>query len=385
VGTRLKILYIIDSLGTGGAERDLAEALPCAVRHGITPVVAALRRRTEGVQADVLRMGFDVRFIESRTLLARVAAIRRIVLSERPDLIHTVLFHSDLVGRLAAWGTGVKVLTSLVTTREHERAAGAAIHPVRARVARAVDRWTVRHLTAHVHANSQAVRAVAVDDLGVPPSRITVIEGGRDPGRLGRWSQERCRAARASLGLNDRDEVLVNVGRHHESKGQPFLLEAVGALAGRRPFLKLLVVGRPGESSSDLHAIRDRLRLGERVRFLGHRDDVPDLLAAASVFVFPSLYEGLPGAVIEAMALGVPIVSSDIAPVREMLEDGVSALLVEPRSASALADAIECALDRPDLARRLGRRARQVFEERFTLERSFGRRLALYRMLCAEP
>src|SRR5262245_16213851 len=115
-GANVKVVYVIDSLGTGGAEHDLAESLPLIAAAGITPIVVALRRRPDGVEADVLRQGFDVRFLPAAGTIGHIFALRPVIRAERPDLIHTVLFHSDLVGRLAAIGTGVKVLSSLVST-----------------------------------------------------------------------------------------------------------------------------------------------------------------------------------------------------------------------------------------------------------------------------
>ena len=117
------------------------------------------------------------------------------------------------------------------------------------------------------------------------------------------------------------------------------------------------------------------------MRFLGHRDDVPDLLAAADLFAFPSLYEGTGGAAIEAMALGLPIVTSDIDAMREVVDDRRNALLVPPHAPGPLADAIAALLDDP--ARRLafGASSREIFEARFTLERSTRAMVELYRRL----
>ena len=106
------------------------------------------------------------------------------------------------------------------------------------------------------------------------------------------------------------------------AKGQRYLLEAMEILVPTRPRLVLLVAGRLGDMSRELERLRDRPGLRGQVHLLGHPDDVPEILAAADLFVFPSLYEGLPGAVIEAMALGLPVIASRIEPVREIVEEG---------------------------------------------------------------
>jgi glycosyltransferase involved in cell wall biosynthesis len=127
----------------------------------------------------------------------------------------------------------------------------------------------------------------------------------------------------------------------------------------------------------------DELDLARTVRFLGHREDVPEILAAADAFVFPSLFEGLPGAVIEAMALGLPVVASAIAPLREVIEPGENGLLVPAGSVESLADAVGPLLEDPARREALGRRGRELYEERWTLETSVPRMAELYRSMAA--
>jgi hypothetical protein len=98
----MRVLYVIDGLGTGGAERSLAEMLPRVTEAGIEPTVAVLHRRGEGVEADVLRRGFDVRFLAGTNVVSRVRELRRIARERRPDLIHTTLFTASQVGRSTA-------------------------------------------------------------------------------------------------------------------------------------------------------------------------------------------------------------------------------------------------------------------------------------------
>jgi glycosyltransferase involved in cell wall biosynthesis len=116
---------------------------------------------------------------------------------------------------------------------------------------------------------------------------------------------------------------------------------------------------------------------------LGHRADVPDVLAAADLFALPSLYEGFPGAVIEAMALGLPVVASRIAALHEVVDDGGSGILVPPSDPETLAEAMGSILDDPTTSRRLGERGRQLFLAHLTAEQSHRRMINLYRQLVA--
>jgi glycosyltransferase involved in cell wall biosynthesis len=342
-------------------------------------VVASLRTRLEGVQAGLQEQGFDVRILTGTGLIGRVAALRKIIGTEQPDLIQTVLFHSDIAGRLAAIGTSVKVISRLVNTDyDMVRLQDPNINIIRFRLARLIDGWTARHLTHHIYANSNAVKTAAMRDLGIPAEKITVIKEGRDAERLGKPDIQRRNRARSRLGLEEGQKVLVTIGRQDFQKGQRYLLEAMGMLVSSHPHLVLLVVGRSGDVSGELESHRNRLGLQDRVQFLGHREDVPEILAAADLFVFPSFYEGLPGAVIEAMALGLPIVASDIEPVKETVEEGGNAILVKPASAVELASAIGRILKDRQMAQAFGRRSREIFEERFTLDQSMVRLREFY-------
>jgi glycosyltransferase involved in cell wall biosynthesis len=232
---------------------------------------------------------------------------------------------------------------------------------------RAVDGWTARHLCDHFHAITEAVKQAAVRDLGIAAERITVIPRGRDPRRLGRPSPARKLRARTALQLPPGGPVLVTAGRQEFQKGQRFLIDAMAHLGAAHPHAVLLLAGREGNASTELRAAAERIGLNGRVRMLGHREDVPDVLAAADLFVFPSLYEGLGGALIEAMALGLPIVASDLPAIREVVEEGGNAMLVPPGSSGSIAKAVDALLSDPETAASMSRESRRIFLERFTL------------------
>lgn len=179
------------------------------------------------------------------------------------------------------------------------------------------------------------------------------------------------------------DELLVSVGRQDFQKGQEHLLRAVALLAPSRPRLRLLLAGRTGSATQRLVQLREELGLDDRVRMLGHRQDLPEILAAADLFVFPSLFEGLPGAVIEAEALALPVVATDIPAVREVVEPDRNALLVPTASSVELADAVCRLLDDPRRLAEFAARSREIFEERFLLARSSDAMIRLYREMAA--
>jgi len=310
--------------------------------------------------------------------------LRRLINQERPDLIHTTLFEANLIGGLAAARSGVPVLMSLVNTPYvAARLQDPHIHPLRLGAVRAVDAWMSRLLAWHFHAITEAVKNAAVRTLRISPARITVVERGRSALRLGARGEERRRQVRGQLGIPEDDQVLITVGRQEYQKGHRFLLQALALLQSSRPRLRLLLAGRSGYANEELIRLNSALGLKDRVWFMGHREDVPDLLAAADLFVFPSLWEGLGGAVIEAMALGLPVVASDIPALREVVEAGYNAELVPAGSPHELARAISALLDDPERAQSFGARSRQIFEARFTLDRCTERMLDLYEKVAA--
>jgi glycosyltransferase involved in cell wall biosynthesis len=170
------------------------------------------------------------------------------------------------------------------------------------------------------------------------------------------------------LGVVEASSMILAVARQEHQKGLDVLLEALPAVTASIPGAVLVVAGRDGGSTPDLRAAVERLGLGDRVTFLGARDDVAELLCAADVLAMPSRWEGFGGTLLEAMALEATIVASDLAPVREIVEDDVSATLVPPEDPVSLAHALIATLKDPERARGLARQARERFLAAFTVD-----------------
>jgi glycosyltransferase involved in cell wall biosynthesis len=383
----VRVLFVIPGLSGGGTERSLRELVPSLVGSGIDVSIAYFVRRAGDDTGELERAGAQLHLVTKPRLDGRVRAIRRLLTLERPDIIHTSLFDADIAGRLAAWrvsGGSPVVLSSIVNTSyDPARVADPNVRPWKLSAVRTVDGWTARRLANHFHAVSCAVKDAAVEALHIDPESVTVVERGRDPGRLGAPSPERRARVRANLAVNADAKVIVTVGRQEFQKGHVYLVRAFDVLAGSRRDLVLLLVGGTGTRSTEIASAVDRSPHRDRIITLGQRDDVGDLLAASDVFVLPSLYEGFPGAAIEAMALGLPVVASNLATVRELVDDGASGLLVPPRDAGRLAEAIARVVDDPELAARLGDRGRERFLSRLTTEQSHRRMMDLYERLAA--
>jgi glycosyltransferase involved in cell wall biosynthesis len=169
--------------------------------------------------------------------------------------------------------------------------------------------------------------------------------------------------------------IIGNVARLAPQKGQRYLIEAAPAVLARHPEARFVVVG-DGELRAELE--RQAAPLGDRMVFTGARHDVPDLLASFDVFAFPSLYEGLCVAVIEAQAAGVPVVATPVGGIRETVVDGETGFLCPPRDPAALSERIIACLDQPGQARKMAETARRRVRERFSEQRMVEETLALY-------
>jgi glycosyltransferase involved in cell wall biosynthesis len=369
----MRVLYLIDSLTAGGAERSLAAMAPRLVAEGVELDVVYLMER-RGVHGELRRAGAGLWSLDGGGGRAgRVARVRALVRRLRPHLVHTTLFEADVAGRVGAALAGVPSVSSLVNvTYEHGPATGVPRWKLGG--AMVMDRLTAR-LARRFHAISRHAAEVAMRVLALPPERIEVIPRGRDPAALGRRSDDRGALARRSLGVDDATPLVIAAARQERQKGLDVLLKAVPRLRALVPEARLVVAGRPGALTDSLR--REGDRLGAAVGFLGPRDDVPDLLAAADVFAMPSRWEGLGSVLLEAMALEAPVVASDLPAVREVV--GHDALLVPPGDPDALAAALATTLlDREGAAAR-AERARARFEASFTADRVADAMLGFYR------
>lgn len=178
---------------------------------------------------------------------------------------------------------------------------------------------------------------------------------------------------REELGVCAEDEVICIVGRLTPWKGHRTLLEALAILAENRPRVKLIVLGEVAfwEASygEELEAYADELGVGERVRWTGFREDVPDILRLSDVSALPSVDEPFGRAIVEAMAVGKPVVATRSGGAPEVVVDGETGILVEPRDAAGLASALARLLDDRELAQRMGERGMARARERFDLKR----------------
>jgi glycosyltransferase involved in cell wall biosynthesis len=316
---------------------------------------------------------------------AAIRDVRQSINLFRPDLVHTSLFEADLAGRVAALRAHVPVLTSLVNTPYAAEAVAAEVAPQwKLRQVRLLDQLLAKYATTAFHAISDATADHAVTYLKVDPAYIRVIPRGRRPSALGERTQERRIRIRRMFGWGNRP-IIINVARQEPQKGQLFLIEAMKAVLREKPNALLVLVGRQGRSTLDIEEAIIDCGIEGSVLQLGERTDVPDLLAAADLFVFSSLYEGLGGAVVEASGLGLPVVAFNIPAVREVVGPA-NPWLVPIRNVSALSRAVLEALTcEPDMLAEISRAQQDRFSARFEITAVVDATLRLYRDILNPP
>ena len=325
----LTVLWLIKGLGAGGAERLLVEQARHRDPGLVAPAVAYLLPGKSDLAACVDAAGCrPVRCLGARSSWDPrwVFRLRRMLRSDHFDLIH---IHSPLV----AVGARLAVLT---LPRSHRPRIVVTEHNVwasHAPLTRTADRLTAGRGEIHL-AVSEAVQAT------LPPAiraRSRVVRYGIDTAAV--RAQAARPAARAELGAGAEEIVIGTVANLRATKGYPDLLVAAQRVVDRVPTVRFVAAGR-GPLETELREQQARLGLGDRFAFLGFRPDAVRVMSAFDVFCLPSHHEGLPVALMEALALGLPVVATRVGGVAELVTDGVDAVLVPAGEPAALADAL---------------------------------------------
>jgi len=346
----VRVLHVITSLGIGGAERLVLSAARGLPRARFDQAICCLAER--GVRAaDAEAAGVPVFSIDSFPGLRHpiaFARLVRIVRAFRPTIVHTHLQSANLYGRLAARLAG----SPIVVSTEHN------VYADKPRRYIASERLLARKTDAIV-AVSAEVRQFLSRQLRIDPSSIRVVHNGV---ALDAPSDARVSDLRARLSVGSAGVRLATVASLTRKKGHDVLLRAVARLREGGVDFALALAG-DGVERRRIEASIARLHLGDRVHLLGAVANVADVLAAVDLFVLPSLVEGLPLALLEAMATGKAVIATAVGGVPEVVQSGVNGLLVPPGDDAALADAIAT------LARSAAERDRLGAAARTTIER----------------
>lgn len=358
------IALCITDLDPGGAERALVQLVTRLDRSQWDPVVYCLGPRAP--LADTLESaGIKTHCLNAtRRDIFVIRRLAKLLKQQRPALLQTFLFHANIAGRYAAFFAQVPITVSGIRVAERDQKWHLRL-----------ERLTRRRATHHVCV-SQAVAEFTKQELQLPDEAVTVIPNGVDIGTITSAPV----ANLAPFGIPPGAQTLLFVGRLHPQKGVSFLLEAFRAISQKRPDLHLLIVGS-GPLENEVTEFVRRNTLESQVHLAGHRSDVPSLMKAATALVLPSLWEGMPNVVLEAMAAGLPVIATAVDGTIELIENEKTGWLCSPGSQDSLQQAIECVLDQPDRARALADAAQQMVSHRFTWDATVSAYSQLWRSL----
>jgi glycosyltransferase involved in cell wall biosynthesis len=363
----IHVLHVLTSLRLGGAERVIGDLVartdPARFRHTVAylhgPHDLADQLRAGG--AEPICLDAPTR----RGWLPAARTLRRILREKKPDLVQTASFDGHLAARLAGLGRGVPQLSWLVSMEYDPASVKAAGWPRRSNLARKyLDSATAKVAGARFVACSGAVRRSAAEQLRIADRRMDVIYNPVDPETV-RVEPGETEALRGSLGLREDAFVWFTVGRMDAPKDHDTLLRAFARTSQPNAFLVIL-----GHGALE-HVLRARtatLGIAERVRFVPSAPRIAPFLDLAEAFVFPSLLEGLPVSLLEAMLAGLPSIASDIEPHVEVMRDGETGLIFPRGSDDALAAAMDRLSGDAALRTRLGAAAAAEAKAKYTTD-----------------
>ena len=356
----VKIVYLINGLGSGGAEMMLYRLLKELDRNSFSPTVVALLNLSGPLKEKIEALDVPVYITGPRSKLDLLALLRLFsTLKElAPDILHTQLFAADIMGRLMGKLLKVPVVISSVRNTYY---GGRGRNLLIKLTERFADRTTFVCRAAAERFSEKGI---------VPAEKAQVIYNGLDPScylqGLDRVAKQ---GKREELGLPGQGFLLLAVGSLSRQKGYDDLLAALSLLQEKKEAGWQLAVAGSGPLGGELRALVEELNLKQKVLFLGRRDDVPELMAAADALVLSSRWEGLPGVVLEAMAAELPVVATEVGGTPELIVDGETGFLVPAAAPQELAEALEKLFSLlPEDLQRHGQAGRCRVEAHFTVE-----------------
>jgi glycosyltransferase involved in cell wall biosynthesis len=371
----IRVAHIIKAVGVAGAERHLLMLLAGLRAHGVDAQILLLVEPDNPVekfvQAAAERSIPLQRLVIKRDLdSSLMPQIWRHLREFKPHVVHTHLLHADLYGIPAARLSGAKIV---VSSRHNDNA-------FRRKLSMKMLNRSLWGMCSAGIAISDAIRAFCIHVEGASPQKMHTIHYGLEQTISPAERAEGRALVRAELGIDKNTPVVGMVCRLIEQKGVSYGLQAFAQIVERFPAARLVVAG-DGDLRAQLEAEAEALGLGDRIQWLGWRDDVLPVLAALDILLMPSLWEGFGLVMLEAMAQRVPIIGSRVSAIPEVVADGETGILVPPRDVAGLAGALTTLLADEPLRLHLGMCGEDRLEEHFSAGRMVDETLALYRSL----
>ena len=371
--SKIKIVYIITSTSIGGAEKILYYTVAGLDLTKYTVSVCSLKEKME-IAEKIEKSGVSVHCLgmnNEEGVIGWLSSVKTLFLlffylkKMRPTIVHSFLFRANILARIAGCLAGVPVIISSIRVMGGEK-----------RYYHFLERVT-SFMVDHYVTVSESIKDYILHTTKKPAENVSVIYNGID---LNRDTNVQMHTIKEYFDIKDKDRLLVTVGRLNIQKGHCYLFQAISKVLKKISNVKLLVVGE-GEEEKKLKNLVESLDLTGAIIFAGLRDDIERILSISELFVFPSLWEGLPNALLEAMAAGKPVIATTVGGVPELVVHGKTGLLIPPNETDALAHAITELLHNRSRTRKMGKAARMRVEKHFTISRTVAKTENLYREL----
>ncbi|UCH58472.1 MAG: glycosyltransferase family 4 protein, partial [Anaerolineales bacterium] len=282
----------------------------------------------------------------------------KLMIRERFTLVEAFTHHANLIGIPCAWLARVPVRIA----SHHGRIEN--FPPWLERL----HAWIINHgIATGMVAVSLQVQSLSIREERIQPDKIIVIANGINLSHVEQLEEYEQIKLRQQIGIKREDFLLLTVARLRTQKGHTYLLEAIPSIIECFPNTVFVFAGE-GDLSAELKEKARSLGIQDAIRFLGNRTDVPKLLNIADGFVLPSLSEGLPLSLLEAMRAGLPVVATKLEGIEEIIRDGENGLLVEPADPKGLSQAIIRLLSNEELRKRLGSAGEALIKEQYTID-----------------
>lgn len=378
---KIKVLQIIESTGKSGPRYLLSDLVYNLDKDKFATTVICSTLRDKDFYKDVQKMeesGINVIILQMKReifpLLDLIAFFKLCfyIKKGKHDIVHTHSSKAGFLGRIAARLMRVRVV----------------IHTPHCFCFEAQDMHRIKK-SFYFHIEKLAAlfcdKIIAVSEsqkkdilaLGLTDERkVITIENGVDVYKFGNNGINILKK-KQELGLDNGSTILGTVGVLNESKGHRYIIEAVSKILAEGFDVRLIIAGE-GILHKDLDTLRASLGLDSRVKLLGFREDIAELLSLMDIFVFPSLWEGMSLALLEAMACGLPVISTDVHGAVDLIGNNQRGILVQRKDVQGLVDAIRYLVSDPNKAKRMGEEARELIGKNYTLEKQVERIQGLY-------
>lgn len=360
---RIGVLHLIHTMAYGGVETAVLNWIRALDRERFDVHLACFANPggTEQPFVDAAeRLGIPVARLpwhRGKPVLRAARGLNALVAERSIDIVHAHNCYADVVTVAGQWlsGRAYRTITTAYVWFDYDH--------WKRNLIQSVDVWAMKRFDC-VTAHCENTRVETLK-RGFPADEVRTLICGFETHRAELDAATRARR-RAELGAGDGNTVLINVARFYPEKAQVFLLECFARLRQQRPELLLWLAG-VGPLEAEIRAAAERLQLGDSVRFLGFVPDLPPLLALADIQVHPAHIEGVPLAICEGMAAGLPIVASEVGGLPEALAGGRNGVLVPGLDVERFADAVLSLVDDPARAAAFGAQARHFIENDYSL------------------